>query len=123
KRRTTKAGRDRGGKPFDRASLHRLLTNPIYIGQVAYKGQRYAGEHPAIVDPVVFERVQHLLTGNGRTAGAAVRNRFGALLKGILKCGPCGCSMTPGHSCKGGKRYRYYCCTTAQKRGKDACPS
>jgi site-specific DNA recombinase len=32
--------------------------------------------------------------------------------------------MTPSHSTKDGtKRYRYYVCTTAQKRGWHNCPS
>ena len=31
--------------------------------------------------------------------------------------------MTPAHSAKGVRRYRYYTCTRAQKRGWDACPS
>ena len=32
--------------------------------------------------------------------------------------------MTPTHTTrKGNKRYRYYVCTSAQKRGWDSCPS
>jgi site-specific DNA recombinase len=31
--------------------------------------------------------------------------------------------MTPAHSAKGARRYRYYVCTAAQKRGWDTCPS
>jgi site-specific DNA recombinase len=31
--------------------------------------------------------------------------------------------MTPSHSAKGVRRYRYYTCTNAQRRGHDACPS
>jgi site-specific DNA recombinase len=31
--------------------------------------------------------------------------------------------MTPAHTTKKGRRYRYYCCTAAQKRGWDICPS
>jgi site-specific DNA recombinase len=31
--------------------------------------------------------------------------------------------MTPTHASKGGKRYRYYVCSNAQKRGWERCPS
>jgi DNA invertase Pin-like site-specific DNA recombinase len=40
-----------------------------------------------------------------------------------LRCGPCGCAMTPAHAAKGGRRYRYYTCVAAQKRGWNTCPS
>jgi site-specific DNA recombinase len=54
--------------------------------------------------------VQALLLRNGRTGGAPVRNQFAAILKGLLRCVPCGCAMTPAHTTKGAKRYRYYTC-------------
>jgi site-specific DNA recombinase len=123
KRWVTRAGREKGGRPFTKTSLHRLLTNVAYAGKVRYKDEVHAGEHPAIVDPAVWQKAQALLRRNGCTGGAPVRNRFGALLKGILRCVPCDCAMTPSHTTKGVKRYRYYTCTQAQKRGWDACPS
>jgi hypothetical protein len=33
------------GIPFTKGPLAYLLWNPVYIGEVAYKGKRYAGEH------------------------------------------------------------------------------
>jgi site-specific DNA recombinase len=124
KRWQTRKGRERGGKPFTRTNLHRLLTNVAYVGKIRYKHEVHNGEHPAIVDPAVFARVQALLHRNGRTRGAPVRNKFGALLKGLLRCVPCGCAMTPTHTTKdGNKRYRYYVCSSAQKRGWNTCPS
>ncbi|HZT79148.1 MAG TPA: recombinase family protein [Gemmataceae bacterium] len=124
KRWTTHKGRERGGQPFERTSLYRLLTNVAYIGKVRYKDEVHDGEHAAIVDPGIWQRVQALLERNGRTGGAPVRNKFGALLKGIIRCVPCDCAMTPSHTTRNGsKRYRYYVCCSAQKRGWDTCPS
>src|SRR5262245_39406691 len=123
KRWTTKGGQERGGQDLTKTNLHRLLNNVAYAGKVRHKQDVYPGEHPAIVSEETFERVQALLRRNGRTGGAPVRNRFGALLKGLLRCGPCGCAMTPAHTTKGPKRYRYYTCVNAQKRGWKACPS
>ena len=34
KRWTTRKGRERGGKPFTKTSLHRLLTNVVYVGKI-----------------------------------------------------------------------------------------
>jgi DNA invertase Pin-like site-specific DNA recombinase len=50
KRSITANGIARGGKMFSRGHIYRLLSNPIYIGQIAHKGQRYPGQHPALID-------------------------------------------------------------------------
>lgn len=121
KRWTTKTGRKLGGSDFDKGSLHRLLTNPAYLGKTTYKGEVFEGEHPAIVDGETFQRVQRLLKRNGH--GRNGRNSSNALLKGLLFCAPCNAAMTPARTRKGSKEYRYYCCIGAQKRGWKTCPS
>jgi len=121
---TTRKSKARGGKHFDKNSLFKMLTNVVYLGKVRYKTEIHKGEHPAIVDPEIWQRVQQLLSRNGRTGGAAVRNKYGALLKGLLHCTPCGCSMGHAYTSKNGTtQYRYYVCLNAQKRGWDTCPS
>jgi site-specific DNA recombinase len=121
---TTRKGTERGGKPFNRTNLYHLLTNVAYTGKVRYKAEVHAGEHAGILDPAIFDRTQALLRRNGSTGGAIVRNQFGAVLKGLLRCVPCGCAMTPSHTTRNGaRRYRYYVCSSAQKRGWATCPS
>jgi site-specific DNA recombinase len=121
---TTKAGVQRPGRPFDRTNLHRLLTTVLYTGRVHYQGQFYPGEQQAILETDLFERVQQLLREKRRTGKPRARNQFGALLMGILRCGPCGCAMTPTYACKvPHTRYRYYNCIRAQKSGRENCPS
>ncbi len=124
KRWTTRKGKLLGGKPYDKNNLFKLLTNALYAGKVRYKDELHPGEHEEIVDPKIWDQVQHRLRVNGQTGGSQVRNRYGALLKGLLYCRPCGLAM--GHtftSTKNGRRYRYYTCYGAQKRGWDSCPS
>ncbi|HEV7300635.1 MAG TPA: recombinase family protein [Tepidisphaeraceae bacterium] len=116
-------GTPRGGQPFNKSTLHQLPTNVVYTGKVRYKEEVHPGEHAAIVDDETYQKVQAVLSRNGKTGGAAVRNRHGALLKGILRCSPCDCSMGNTYSSKGTKRYRYYVCLNAHKRGWDTCQS
>jgi site-specific DNA recombinase len=124
KRWTTRKGHQRGGKTFTKTSLYKLLTNVTYVGKLKYKAEVHPGEHAAILGDEVWQQTQLLLRRNGCTGGGAVRNKFGALLKGILHCSACNCAMSPNHSTKNGnKRYRYYLCTAAQKRGWQTCPS
>lgn len=99
---TNRKGHERGGQPFTWTSLYKLLTNVAYVGKVRYKSEIHEGEHRAIVDAEVWQKVQALLQRNGRTGGALVRNKFGALLKGPLRCAPCGCAMTASHTTRNG---------------------
>jgi len=123
KRWVTKDGRARGGSPFDKNGLFYLLTRMTYIGKVDYDGSVYPGEHTAIVDEVVWQQVQRLLKRNGRAGGRETRNKYGALLRGLLWCQPCGCTMSHAYSQRGDRRYRYYVCGKAQKQGWAACPT
>jgi site-specific DNA recombinase len=118
----TRKERKMGGQPFTKTNLHKLLTNATCAGKLRYKTELHNGEHAAIVDPVKWQKVQELLKRN-RHQGSTERNSSGAILKGLLHCRPCGCAMTPTHATKGGKRYRYYVCSQAQKRGWERCPS
>jgi len=124
KRWTTKKGKQRGGRPFNKNTLYGLLTNVVFLGKVRYHDELYEGEHEGIVEVATFERVEKLLRLNNRTGGKRVRNKFGALLKGRLFCTPCSCAMSHSHTTRNGtKRYRYYVCVNAQKRGWANCPS
>jgi site-specific DNA recombinase len=124
KRWTTRKGHERGGLPFTKTSVYKLLTNATYVGKVRYKTETHNGEHQGIVPPELWQKVQSVLARNGRTGGAIVRNKFGAILKGVLHCGACNCAMTPTHVTRNQtKRYRYYVCVNAQKRGWHSCPT
>jgi site-specific DNA recombinase len=124
KRWTNRAGQICGGQPFTKVSLDRLLRNVAYVGQVRYQDEVHPGEHPALVSTEVFQRVQALLHRNGRNGATAVRRHSGALLKGLVRCVPCGCAMVPACTRRrNGHCYRYYVCAAAQKHGWEACPT
>src|SRR5437764_516439 len=58
-----------------------------------------------------------------RHRGSTERNGPAAILKRLRSCPPLRCAMSPTYSSKGSKRYRYYVCSQAQKRGWDHCPT
>ena len=118
---TTKEGRQREGSRWEKASLRKLLTNPVYVGKVAYRGATYDGEHPGIVDAEVFARVGELLS-TGRKDPRRSGNQHGFLLRGLVRCATCGSAMTSATSAPRGKPYRYYCCTSPRRRGAGECP-
>ena len=120
----TQKGPTRGGKYFTKTSLHKFLTNVTYIGKALHKGEVYNGQQPPLIDAKLWERVQSLLKRNARHGGAKAKNKTEALLKNLLHCAACNCSMSPTLStARKNRRYRYYVCCSAQKRGWHTCPS
>ncbi|HPI77039.1 MAG TPA: recombinase family protein [bacterium] len=119
----TRKGVMRGGHPFDKARLHRLLTNVAYIGKVPHKDKVYEGEHDAILDNELWDKTQFLMITNAKTGGKHVKNKYGALLRGLVVCGSCGCSMIHTFTQKGNRTYRYYLCSNAHKQGWKCCPT
>jgi site-specific DNA recombinase len=118
---TTRDGKRREGREFNKVDVHRLLTDPIYTGRQKLGNETFKGEHPAIITKATFDQAQRILTENSRTSGASHRNRHGALLRGILRCAACDSSMTHTFTQRRGKAFRYYRCVHALKNGSDTC--
>jgi site-specific DNA recombinase len=51
-----------------------------------------------------------------------VRARTPAPLSGLMRCTHCSSAMTPTHTRRRGRLYRYYVCLGASRRGHDTCP-
>ncbi len=107
RRRERSGGRVSGGKNFDRGHLQHILSNPVYAGQIRHKQQVYEGQHPAIIDRDVWEKVQDLLQGRASTMRGSKRKTTRSPLAGKL-FDETGDRLTPSHSRKNGKRLRYY---------------
>src|SRR6202049_3391710 len=120
---TRKTGQFRPGGPFALNSLRRLLTNILYSGAIRHKGQRYPGEHAAILAPGTWERVQNLIRHPAAFACGKSRNKHLALLGGLLYCESCAARMVYSHSRKNDRKYPNYICLNAQRMGWAACPA
>jgi site-specific DNA recombinase len=103
----TTTGRPYGGRAFGRGEIYKLLSNPIYLGEIGHKGQRYEGRHPAIIDRDTWMAVQARLAGNTHARHIRLNAKDPSLLAGLLYDDQ-GNRLTPTHANKRGKRYRYY---------------
>ena len=121
KRWTTEDGKVRGGQRISKGTLHGILTNAIYTGMVEHKGSLYAGEHERIIEQITWDRVHETLRRNNADKGASLKNKYGALLRGLLFCVPCGTPMVHTYTVRNSKRYRYYVCYNAQQKGWKNC--
>src|SRR4051812_45688555 len=113
--------RGRRGKPLNKGSLYKLLANRTYIGEVTHKGAVYPGQHKSIINRKTWDKVRSMLQESPRTRAGRTRAATPALLKGLLY-GPGGTAMSPTHTRRGNRLYRYYISQAVLKNGPDACP-
>ncbi len=123
KRRQFVNGKSMGGVPMSRGAIYQILRNRLYRGEIAHRGEIHAGNHDAIIDAALWDKVQEKLAGQSakpRRSLQAARHpetdisartealrRSAHLLAGLVFDGD-GNRLTPSHSNKSGRRYLYY---------------
>jgi len=99
-----------------------VLNNRTYVGLAVHKGTAYPGEHQAIIDQALWDKVRSILQESPRARACRTRAETPALLKGLL-FGSTGRAMSPTHTRRaGGRLYRYYVSQTVLQGGVENCP-
>ena len=72
---TTAKGKIMGGRPIAKMSMHRILRDKVYIGQIENKkeGTFAKGEHEPIISTELFNRVQIALANNSNNKSPNTR--------------------------------------------------
>ena len=105
--RVSREGKRSGGQVFSRGALYTLLANPIYIGEVRHKTAHYEGQHDAILDRELWQKVQQQLKAQGTARkGVTRKNTISSLAGKLFDMN--GNRLVPSHTVKKGRRYRYY---------------
>lgn len=95
---------------WNRASVRRILTNPVYDGRWYYAGIEVPV--PRIVPPELWEAAQERLRDNRDRYGAT--SKYDYLLTGMIYCKTCGKYRIGTSSTPGSRLYRYYVCPNAR---------
>ena len=94
---------------FLRGSLHAILRDRAYIGEIEHRGQWYPGKHEPLVERGTWDRVQALLGGH------VYQSHEMTYAGEIMQCGHCGHPITGERKTKklksGDRFYVYYRCT------------
>jgi len=105
--RVSQKGIRSGGCRFSRGALYELLSNPLHIGEIRHRQERYPGQHEAIVPRELWEAVQqHLRTHAVRDRQAATRATVSPLTGKVFDAD--GEPLYAQGAAKAGRRYRYY---------------
>jgi DNA invertase Pin-like site-specific DNA recombinase len=105
--RISKKGVKSGGCRFSRGALYELLANPIHIGEIRHKQERYPGQHEAIVPHELWERVQQRLGVNAARGRQSSTSAIASPLAGKIFDAN-GEPLYAQGAAKAGRRYRYY---------------
>ena len=101
--------------PLTRSMLHRMLSNPYYVGRLRYTGAEYDGKHDALVDEKTWHQVQDVLSGRRMAGDRSWRHEH--YLKGTLFCARCHSRLGFGSSRgRTGELYPYFFCLGRNKK-------
>src|SRR2546427_1040758 len=103
----TPRGRAVGSLSFARGHLYKILSNPLYIGDIEHKGVRYPGQHPPLIESATWDAVQVQLAANHHENRARTNAKSKSLLAGLIY-DAAGNRLVSSHATKNGMRYRYY---------------
>lgn len=100
-------------RKFPRSSVHNILKDRAYIGELLHRGEWYPGKHEPLIDRTTWDRVQVLLGGH------AYQSHTLAYAGDVIACGHCGHPITGEQKTKktktGERHYIYYRCTYYNK--------
>ncbi len=110
---STRPGPHTPSKKVSLNGLCKLLANRYYIGEVTYDGVHYPGKHEPLVDRLVFDQVQSVLSAHNYAGEKQrVHNHY---LKGSIFCGKCGRRLGVSNSrSHTGLVYDYFYCIGRQ---------
>lgn len=102
------------GKPFDISTIHRILNNKFYIGEMLYKNQWHKHNYETLIAPYLFKICQDIMHGRKpeepKTHFKSTKEPF--IFQGLVRCGECGCIMSSYKKVKpSGKEYVYLKCS------------
>ena len=90
-----------------RGGLYAMLANPVYRGMIRHKQLVHQGQYEPIVPVDLWDAAQAVLADNSVDHRTRSNADHPSLLTGLL-VDQAGRPMSPSHTCRAAKRYRYY---------------
>lgn len=110
---------DPSGRPH---GLRARVDEDAQVTAIVHRGKIYPGQHRAIVDASLWETVQKRRSASRKVRSSGTNAKAPSLLTGLL-VDSAGHRMTPTHTVKSGRRYRYYVSTTLMTGSKQNTPT
>lgn len=99
-------------KKLTKATLHRVIHNPMYYGTFLWNKTKYKGTHTPLVSKQLWDEANRVLAEGARPHFTKRNFPF----NNLIRCGCCGCSF--GGGLYKNKKYLLYACSDAKKQHK-----
>jgi site-specific DNA recombinase len=109
--------RNRTGKPWSGYTIARILDNPAYAGDIAYRDVYVADAHEPLVDRAIFSQAREIAEARADAHTKRAVSPGDYHLTGLITCPDCGRKYV-GTAARGRSRtYRYYTCFSRSRYG------
>ncbi|MDQ3245266.1 MAG: recombinase family protein [bacterium] len=98
------------GKPLALSMIDHILNNTFYYGIMVSKKKSYPHKYQPLITKELFDKCQRIRKGWHKKPFAYASKPF--ILRGLVRCGKCGCSMSPYIK---KEKYIYYSCSNGKK--------
>ena len=92
------------GTSISKTNLHKMLTNPFYVGRFEWSGSTYQGTHPPLIAHELWAQAQAVLCGHNRPK----YGKHAFAFRGLLTCAHDHCAVTAEIK---KNKYVYYRCS------------
>ncbi len=107
----------KSGRYLTSGNLYRILGNRAYLGEVGHNGTWYKGEHEAIIEKDLFDKVQATIASNSAERKKIMPSK--SFLAGKLFDDKNNCMSPSWSSGSKGAKYRYYVSQAVIRNEKD----
>ncbi|GGK41731.1 hypothetical protein GCM10010124_38170 [Pilimelia terevasa] len=111
----------RAGKPWSGAIIGRILDNPAYAGDIAYRDVYVPDAHPALIDRDTFTKAQAIADARTDRTTHRAMSDSDYYLTGLIRCPACGNRYIGTAATGKTRRYRYYTCYHRIRYGTNGC--
>ena len=63
----------RGGKPWTKGAVYKVLANRVYLGEAVHKDVAYPGEHAEVIDQRTWDKAHAVMAEPAHRRGTATR--------------------------------------------------
>ncbi len=113
--------RNRTGKPWSGYTVGRILANPAYAGDIAYRDVHVPDAHEPLIDRATWQRARDIAAARADAHTQRAASDSDYHLTGLITCPDCGHKYVGTAATGRTRRYRYYTCFSRARYGPAGC--